>query len=454
MPTIRFKDKWVHLDPVISPPLKVIRPKIKSAYFANATIEEVEVESETQTQQETYPVVSGDTLSKIANKKNTTVAAIIESDPDITEENQNAIYVGQEILLPNEVSSKEKKQKITFEKTSSGSLGKELYVIVETENFREHKDGSPHSITINIKQGKEKCLEEADTALMLKTDQDKYQNYAKTNVGGMCETEYLNKDDFADMAIFKIAIDTSEKEKKDAWIKALEEATDKKTNLYILVDAHESNPKKAGLINYFGDTEEGEIKGEKVANRWLDVDGSWFELKKLDENKIYIKRKWVKWTGKNSSSATFGELEFGNIKGYVCEPYGEETTESGKDKRIPAGTYDLKWHVTSKYPKNKYTLESKFGKKWKLDFPVLKNGVVCIHNDKVPTSRGILLHAGQDGGWTVGCLLPGNTINKDLNKKNIDIKDSVKKLHEILDKIEQLGINNVKLIIRDEIIQN
>ncbi|KZS38915.1 hypothetical protein AWE51_15145 [Aquimarina aggregata] len=35
-------------------------------------------------------------------------------------------------------------------------------------------------------------------------------------------------------------------------------------------------------INYFGDTEEGEIRGEKITNRWLDVDGSWFEVNNLD----------------------------------------------------------------------------------------------------------------------------------------------------------------------------
>jgi len=56
----------------------------------------------------------------------------------------------------------------------------------------------------------------------------------------------------------------------------------------------------------------------------------------------------------------------------------------------------------------------------------------------------------QDGGWTVGCILPASKLNKELNKKNMNIKDSVKILHKILDKIDSVGIENVKLIITDE----
>ncbi|CEN35776.1 hypothetical protein [Capnocytophaga cynodegmi] len=61
----------------------------------------------------------------------------------------------------------------------------------------------------------------------------------------------------------------------------------------------------------------------------------------LDKNTIYITRKWEKWTGKNESSATFGTFKFGDLERYICEPYGPETTERNKDKRIPLGTYSL-----------------------------------------------------------------------------------------------------------------
>ncbi len=272
MPTLKFK-KFPNVTKTITP-LKIVRPKVTKAYFAEATIEEVEVDSDSGAEEnEIYTVVSGDTLSKIANKKGTTVAAIIESDESITTTNQHSLNIGQQITLPSTVAAKEKKKKITFKKTSTGSIGNEMYVVVETELLQGK------TMAINIRQGKEKGIEEEHTNVMLKDDQDNYHEMIKTTVGGMCETDYLNKDDFADQAIFKLSIDTNDKEKKKAWTKALEEATDKKTLLYIITDAHTLEGQTELNITYLGDTEEGEMRGEKVTNRWLDVEGQWFELK-------------------------------------------------------------------------------------------------------------------------------------------------------------------------------
>ncbi|KZS38913.1 hypothetical protein AWE51_15135 [Aquimarina aggregata] len=270
MPIVSFK-KYPHVT-LTTPPLKILRPKINNAYFAEAKIENVEVTSTTKKKPEIYTVKSGDTLGKIATKKGVTIADIIKSDTQITEANKNDITIGQKITLPTNVASKETKQKITFTKTNTGTIGSDLYVIVETEDFQGY------NVSINIKQGKEKGIEEQDKAIMLKDDQGAYNTKVITTVGGMCDTEYTNKDDFADMAIFKIVIDSSDDTKKKAWTDALEKAKDKKTPLYILADAHTLDGQEEMNINYFGDTEEGEIRGEKITNRWLDVDGSWFEL--------------------------------------------------------------------------------------------------------------------------------------------------------------------------------
>jgi len=272
MPTLKFKD-FPNIFKTITP-LSIVRPKVTKAYFAEATIEEIEVESESGEQDnEIYTVESGDTLSKIANKKGTTVAAIIESDETITTANQNSLNIGQEITLPILVAGKEKKKKITFKKVDTGNLGQEIYVIVETELLQGK------TMAINVRQGKKKGIEEQDENIMLKDDQDNYNTMVKTTIGGMCETDYLNKDDFADQAIFKITIDSSDKEKKDGWIKSLNDATDKKTLLYILADAHTLEGQTELNIQYLGDTEEGEIRGEKITNRWLDTDGQWFKFK-------------------------------------------------------------------------------------------------------------------------------------------------------------------------------
>ncbi|MDO4779384.1 MAG: hypothetical protein Q4A42_07495, partial [Tissierellia bacterium] len=110
----------------------------------------------------------------------------------------------------------------------------------------------------------------------------------------------------------------------------------------------------------------------KTDTFWYFEPFAWVEQMKrvfdvLDKNTIYITRKWEKWTGENESSATYGTFVFDDITGFVCEPYGPETTERNKDKRIPVGTYDLKWHTSSNYPKNKYV--KKGYSKLKYGFP-------------------------------------------------------------------------------------
>ncbi len=300
MPNIIFKT-FPGLS-LLTQSLSIVRPRIKKAYFATAKIEEKEVTSTTETEAEIYTVVSGDTLSKIASKKGTTVAAIVESDATITNANKHLISVGQQITLPTQVSTTETKKKITFTKSKGGKLGETLYVIVETEDFRGY------SVSINVEQGKDKCLEEPYKALMLKNDQGNYSTLVTTTVGGMSQTEFTNKDDFQDMAIFKIAIDHSDTTKKKAWQDALEEATDKKTQLCLLIDAHSPEGQTEMHINYDGNSEAGQINGENVTNRWLDAKDQWFELKKKDCCTNDITSSELKEIFTNASDQRINEL--------------------------------------------------------------------------------------------------------------------------------------------------
>ena len=63
-----------------------------------------------------YTVKSGDTLSGIASKNNTTVANLLSLNPDIT--NADLIYVGQVIVVSGAAAPKTKnptkKKKITL----------------------------------------------------------------------------------------------------------------------------------------------------------------------------------------------------------------------------------------------------------------------------------------------------------------------------------------------------
>lgn len=55
---------------------------------------------DTPTSGDSYTVVAGDTLFRIAVRNNTTVGALLALNPDIV--NQNLIFVGQEIVLPSD----------------------------------------------------------------------------------------------------------------------------------------------------------------------------------------------------------------------------------------------------------------------------------------------------------------------------------------------------------------
>ncbi|MCF6350787.1 MAG: DUF5675 family protein [Flavobacteriaceae bacterium] len=147
---------------------------------------------------------------------------------------------------------------------------------------------------------------------------------------------------------------------------------------------------------------------------------------------------------------TLGVFKFGTMEGYICEPFGPETTERGKDKRIPAGIYNIKWHNFGRYLKDVYTKNGRIGKKHNLNYSELKKGVIKLYNDKVPESRGILMHAGTHGGWSEGCILPNKSIDKT-KYKIFDLDDSIKTVYEIMRKIEELGIENIKIKIIDEI---
>ncbi|TAJ15402.1 hypothetical protein DMA11_01840 [Marinilabiliaceae bacterium JC017] len=169
------------------------------------------------------------------------------------------------------------------------------------------------------------------------------------------------------------------------------------------------------------------------------------QMKRVSECKIFIVRKWKYWSGKNSSSATISQFRISNsdIKGYIAEPYGKPTSESNKDKCIPSGIYNLKWHTSKKFPKNKYISKG---------LAYLNNGFPKVYNRTVPESRGILIHIGNVGKHSEGCLLPG--CSKKVKKKDgketiIGVSNSSPKFYELIDYIEEKGIANIELVITE-----
>lgn len=74
--------------------------------------------------------------------------------------------------------------------------------------------------------------------------------------------------------------------------------------------------------------------------------------------------------------------------GYTCEPAGPDTTESGMDRRIPQGRYQIAWH----------------------DSPKFRARLPLLWNELVPKTRCILIHSGNNGRNTEGCVLLGSSL--------------------------------------------
>ena len=179
-------------------------------------------------------------------------------------------------------------------------------------------------------------------------------------------------------------------------------------------------------------------------------------LLQMDTNTIYITRRWEERVEDidniynndegyfNPYSATFGTFTFDDLEGYICEPYRDDETRRELDKRIPEGDYNAIWHSSvKKFPKTKYVSKK---------FPELENGFPNLYNNKVPSDRGILIHAGTIGIDSEGCILPGAVIEKNKNGKIISIGRSIDTFYKIIENIkEKGGLENIKIKITNEI---
>lgn len=99
---------------------------------------------------------------------------------------------------------------------------------------------------------------------------------------------------------------------------------------------------------------------------------------------------------KDIYDGTLGKFELTGVNtvlmtGYTLESAGPDTTARGKDRRIPAGLYQVVWHKSPKF-----------------------NRVVpVLHNEQVPKDRYIEIHAGNYPKHTEGCILVGKWANDE-----------------------------------------
>ena len=116
---------------------------------------------------------------------------------------------------------------------------------------------------------------------------------------------------------------------------------------------------------------------------------------------------------KDIYDGTLGKFELTGVNtvlmtGYTLESAGPDTTARGKDRRIPAGLYQVVWHRSPKF-----------------------NRVVpVLHNEQVPKDRYIEIHAGNYPKHTEGCILVGKWANDE------GVFESVKTLEALLSFIQ------------------
>ena len=116
---------------------------------------------------------------------------------------------------------------------------------------------------------------------------------------------------------------------------------------------------------------------------------------------------------KDIYDGTLGKFELTGVNtvlmtGYTLESAGPDTTARGKDRRIPAGLYQVAWYRSPKF-----------------------NRVVpVLFNERVAKDRYIEIHAGNYPKHTEGCILVGKWANDD------GVFESVKTLEALLSFIQ------------------
>lgn len=94
---------------------------------------------------------------------------------------------------------------------------------------------------------------------------------------------------------------------------------------------------------------------------------------------------------KNIYDGTIGKLTIVDdgkrlFECFTLEPAGGDTTQRGKDRRIPAGRYQMQWYAS----------------------PSQKRMCPLLWNESVPKDRYILIHPGNFPQKTSGCILVGD----------------------------------------------
>ncbi len=128
----------------------------------------------------------------------------------------------------------------------------------------------------------------------------------------------------------------------------------------------------------------------------------------------------------NGDMTMIGNNSSDNVK--TLEPGGPATTKSGQDKRIPDGVYNVDNYESKKYPNN-----------------------FIVSNSDVSKDRRILIHTGNVGDDTAGCILPGCISSQGSVNQSKPSMDAVKSFINRNDVSVMNKKDNILLIINTNI---
>lgn len=126
-----------------------------------------------------------------------------------------------------------------------------------------------------------------------------------------------------------------------------------------------------------------------------------------------------------SPQSTLGTLSIPkfDFNAYTLERAGPDETARGLKKRVPIGTYQVKWHDT--------TLNQQF--------PYSFN----LYNAAVPADRYILIHIGNEPEDSDGCILLGSAQSANF------VSTSAKTIYAFYDLFKGVDITKVRVIITE-----
>ena len=252
--------------------LTVAKPEVIKAYFAEKVITGSDSDSSAGSNAvaaKTYTVAKSQGWYRVGVNTGKTKAELLKLN---NLEDDYVLQTGDVLITeaakPASTSnSSGSGKKLTFKKIDQATMATTVYVIVETNNLYK-KD-----ITLELRQAGSKVLTEKDAALTV-VNQKKAVTSIKADVGELATGKYSNDEDLKNLAVFKIRLDPDDDKQHKNWVDAINKESDKKTRVYLHVDAHTPNELKSTAIGY-----QGQAAGEsKDKSAFLCASGKEFLL--------------------------------------------------------------------------------------------------------------------------------------------------------------------------------